>query len=793
MSAVHSNKECDKGNIENGNSRLDLAKDTRVQLSFNKEGQGKGRTTRETGLIIFVFICLLAVIGLVIAVVLTKMDTEDAKPVDDTTTLPKGDTTPYTPEICLTHACVQASSRILQNMDLAVDPCEDFYMYSCGGWKKKTVIPQDRSQYRVVSELADTISIINKNLLEEDNTSYKNISAISKAKDMYASCIDLEEIEQEGSTAAIPLLSELGGWPVLGTNPGGNWSPNNFSLSQLLISLIQYNNKPLIHLHVFADVKDSEKYIIYMDQPEFGLPGRLYYLLDFLLPVREAYITLAVSVAKLFGADSDVADKEMREVLDLEIDIANISIRAEDRRDNEAVYNKMTISELKQNITEPGSTDTIQFDWLEYISGVFDLENVKIQVNESEPVVVEAIPYFEKLFSVLQKHGKRVVANYLVWFIIKHRASNLDSRFKDLITEYNKVLYGTASSSERWKECVSYTEAHFGMAVGHMFVKENFDESSKTTVHSMIGNIRNAFNELLDELDWMDETTKELAREKANAIKEWIGYPDKILIVEKLNKLYENATIKKHEYFQNILSNLKKHMSGQFRKLRQKYDKNDWTDAPSQVNALYNRVLNNIQFPAGILQSPFYNKDQPNSMNYGGIGTIIAHEITHGFDDQGRQFDKNGNLEQWWNTSIITNFKEKAQCFIDQYSRFVAPEANLTVNGINTQAENIADNGGVKQSFRAYRKWVEEGRQNIEEPMLPGLNFTHNQLFFISFAQIWCDNSRKEALVNLIKTGVHSPEQFRVIGTLQNFREFSDAFGCKKNSAMNPGDKCYVW
>ncbi|XP_053378992.1 neprilysin-like [Mercenaria mercenaria] len=793
MSAVHGNKEYDNNDIENGNSRLDLAKDTQVELSFNKEEPEKRRTTCETGLIVLVFICLLAIIGLVIAVVLIKTDTDDAIPVDNTTPPPKDDTTPYTPEICSTHDCVHASSRILQNIDKAVDPCEDFYMYSCGGWKKKTVIPQDRSYYGVSSELTDSIEVTNKNLLEEDNASYKNISAISKAKDMYASCIDLEKIEQKGSSAAIPLLNELGGWPVLGTNPGGNWSPNNFSLSQLLISLIQYNNKPLIYLYVYADIKDTEKYIIYMDQPEFGLPGRLYYLLDSLSSMREAYINLAVSVAKLFGADGDVADKEMREVLDLETDIANISMRAEDRRDYEVLYNKMTISELKQNITEPGPTDTIQFDWLEYISGVFDLENVKIQVNESEPVVVEAIPYFEKLFSVLQKHGKRVVANYLVWFIIKNRASNLDSRFTDLITEYNKVLYGTTSSSERWKECVYLTESYFGMAVGHMFVKTKFDNSSKTAVHDMIGNIRNAFDELLDDLDWMDEPTKELAKEKADAIKEWIGYPDKILDVEKLNKLYENAIIKRHEYYQNVLNSLKKYMSEELRKLRQKFDKNDWNDSPAQVNAFYSPTMNNIQFPAGILQAPYYNKNQPNSMNYGGIGTVIGHEITHGFDDQGRQFDKNGNLEHWWNTSIIINFKEKAQCFIDQYSQFVAPEANLTINGINTQGENIADNGGIKQSFRAYRKWVEVERQKIEEPLLPGLNFTHNQLFFISFAQVWCDNSRKESLISLINTGVHSPEQFRVIGTLQNFREFSDAFGCKKNSAMNPEDKCYVW
>ncbi|XP_060577796.1 neprilysin-like isoform X2 [Ruditapes philippinarum] len=744
-----------------------------VKISFKKEGPWARRSKLEKGLIFFLVILVLAVIGLVIAVVLVRKD--DSKTM---------------PEVCGTPDCAEATARLIENMDMSVDPCEDFYQYSCGSWKKKHVIPEDRSGFNVFGVIRDNVQVINKYLLE-DTMSYPNGSGVIKAKDMYSSCVDLEAIESKNTTVAIPLLGELGGWPVLESNPGGAWAESEFDLSRLLIKLREYNNRPLMDIYISSDSKDSEKYIIYLDQPDFGLPGRTYYLEENLSHMREAYVTLASSIAKLFGANATLAEIEMREVLAFETDLANISMRAEDRRDNEALYNKMTISELKQNFTEPDSGADIQFDWLQFITGVFDIEGVKIAINHSEPVVVRAVPYFEKLFNVLQKHRKRVVANYMVWYIMQNRARNLDNRFRDLITEYNEVVYGTSASTARWKSCVDYTVSLFGMAVGHMFVKETFDESAKSVALDMIGNIRDAFNELLDELDWMDEPTKELAREKAKAMREWIGYPDDVIIEEKVNELYENATIDKNEYFKNVLNNLKNSAKSGLQNLRIKYNKNVWTTPPSTVNAFYSSIRNNIMFPAGILQPPFYSKDQPKSMNYGGIGVVIGHEITHGFDDRGRQYDKNGNLQEWWDASIIANFKDKAKCIVDQYNEFIVPEAELNVNGINTQGENIADNGGLKQSFRAYRKWVEQ--QGREEPLLPGLNFTNNQLFFINFAQIWCNNMRKEGMINSIKNGVHSPGQFRVIGTLQNSRDFANAFSCKNNHYMNPQNKCYVW
>ncbi|WAR14827.1 NEP4-like protein [Mya arenaria] len=410
-----------------------------------------------------------------------------------------------------------------------------------------------------------------------ENIAYEKNEKNGNAKET-SDAIHGEEIERKSINVSYPLLQELGGWPVLGDLEGGGYSDDSFNLTTLLRALRKYNNNPLIDIYVSSDVKDSENNIIYLDQPSFGLPGRLYYLDSNLAHMRDAYIKLA----------------------------RGITMPSEDRRDNEALYNKMTIQQLTQNFTEPSPKDNIQFGWLEYMQGIMSLEGVDIELNSSEPVV---------------------------------------------------VVYGQATKRARWRTCEDYVTGQMGMAIGHMFVRETFDESAKSIALDMIGNIRNAFNELLDELDWMDPSTKELAREK--------------------------VTVSRTEHFQNVLGGL-------------------------------NRA------------------------------------------STGRQYDKDGNLVQWWSDTIINNFKEKAKCIVDQYGDFLVREANLTINGINTQGENIADNGGLKQSFR-----------------------------------IWCNNMRRESVINAINTGVHSPGEFRVIGTLQNSPDFATAFGCKKSNVMNPEKKCY--
>ncbi|OWF45829.1 Neprilysin [Mizuhopecten yessoensis] len=742
-----------------------------VRVNFEKKGWFGRRSKMEKAMLVILFCLVVTVIVLAVllAVRSVKEDEED---------------------ICVTTDCTESAAMLLNNLDTTVKPCENFFDFACGTWRKKNIIPEDRSSQDVFGLLRDDVQVVLKNLLEAPKTD-KDIEVETKIKDMYSSCMNQDLIEQRNISVAFPMLNELGGWPVLGSKPGGNWNESEYDLTQLMVKLIKYNNKPLIEMYVYTDVKNSTVRVIYVDQPGFGMPGQKYYQKGRDDVMVKAYEELAKSVMMAFGATEQTATDDTKAMVDFEFDIANISMAAEDRRDSNVLYNRMPLSQLSENFTEPAD---VKFKWDDYITGIMMMEGVNITVNDSEPIIVRAVPFFEKLFGILQKHGKRAVANYALWRIMKNRIYNLDESYQDLITKYNKVLYGTAVPRARWRTCSSYINSNLGLALGRLFVKEAFDEESKKDTEELIRRLKIAFNELVGGNDWMDDATRNLAKEKANAIKQKIGYQEILLNEKELNKLYINYTIQPEKYFENVLGIINRISIDTVRQLRTVVDKTWWTTAPATVNAYYNSVLNRIMFPAGILQPPFYGKSQPKSMNYGGIGVVIGHEITHGFDDRGRQYDKDGNLEQWWSDDAITRFKAKAQCIINQYGNFSLPEADgMNLNGINTQGENIADNGGLKQSYRAYRDWIKQ--RGREEAQLPGVSYNHNQLFFINFAQISksASHMRRENAINRILTGVHSPGRFRVIGTLQNSPEFAEAFSCPKGSYMNPNKKCGVW
>ncbi|KAK3784347.1 hypothetical protein RRG08_053831 [Elysia crispata] len=353
------------------------------------------------------------------------------------------------------------------------------------------------------------------------------------------------------------------------------------------------------------------------------------------------------------------------------------------------------------------------------------------------------------------------------------------------------VLFGISAEMARFRLCAGYATSNLDQCVGRMFIKDNFQVEAKVTVLDMIKELHKSFNELLDDLEWMDDKTRKMAKEKNDFISPKIGYPEQVMNDTYLEERYSIFTYYRDKYFENVLENKRQAVSKNLRELRQPFDKKKWEGDPSQVNAYYNPVKNQIMFPAGILQPPFFSMTYPKSMNFGGIGFLIGHEVTHGFDDKGRQYDKYGNLVQWWAKEAEMKFKKKAQCVIDQYGNFSVPGIDMNLNGVNTQGENIADNGGLKQAFKAYRNWVD--RRGKEEPLLPGLGFTHNQIFFINFAQMWCVLSRDAALIGSIRTGVHSPGKFRVIGSAQNSPDFAKAFNCPSGTYMNPKKKCTVW
>ncbi|XP_035829151.1 neprilysin-1 [Aplysia californica] len=682
-------------------------------------------------------------------------------------------------DICLTQGCVNAASRILTSMDASVAPCDNFYDFACGNWNKMNIIPADRTNHNTFTKLGDDLQAMLKSIIERPKDPKEDIEVTIKAKDLYTSCINETQIDLLGLKPVRSLLAELGGWPVLDKSRDRQY--DNQDVIELLVKLRRINSKDMINFWVSEDDKKSDVNIIQLDQPELGLLSLDYYLKDEYSKLA-LYRKFALDVAVMFGADEKTASRDVDDWVNFEVELAKIMVPEHERRDNEAMYNKMSLGQLADRVPE--------FDWLQYLQRVF--EPVNITITAEEQVVVYGPTFFDNFGPVYTKVDKRVVMNYLIWRNLMRRIPNLPRKYRNIKNDFYKGMYGSSSDPARWFECVSFVNEYMGNALGRLFVEEYFDHTSKETALEMIHKIRNSLYQLLEEAEWMDGPTRIVAKEKASMMAEKIGYPEYILNDTALNEEYSELEIDSEMYFDNIMTRIRNMAMRVLQSLRDKVDKTKWSTTPAIVNAYYSSIKNQILFPAGILQPPFYSKDYPKSLNYGGIGMVIGHEITHGFDDRGRQYDKHGILVQWWDDVVIKRFKERAQCIIDQYSNYTVPEINVNVNGILTQGENIADNGGLKEAYMAYKKYKNE--HGHTEKRLPGLlQFNSDQLFFVNFAQVWCGVMRPEQALDRLKTGVHTPGRFRVIGTLQNMESFSETFNCPEGSYMNRKDKCKIW
>ncbi|MEE6483800.1 hypothetical protein FKM82_013658 [Ascaphus truei] len=650
------------------------------------------------------------------------------------------------------------AARIIQNMDPTIEPCSDFYQYACGGWLNKHVIPETSSRYSIFDILRDEMEIILKGLLEMPDHEDRN--AFKKAKTLYKSCMNESVIEQRDSLPLLELLAVVGEWPVA----SADWNitkESHWSLEENLSLLNwRFNKRVLVDMFVWNDDRDSSRHIIYIDQPSLGMPSRDYYFNSGNYEkIKEAYLQFMITVAKMVRDDKNVSkddscvQEEMTRVMDLETDIAKATAPSEERNDVTLLYSKMTLSEFQQKFS------LNDLNWTSFIQGV--MSSVNIQIHTEEEVVVYGVPYLEKLRTIISNYSASTLQNYLVWRLVMDRVSSLSRRYKDARANYRKALYGTTLEEARWRECVSYVNSNMENAVGAMYVKETFAGESKRMISDLINKVREAFIETLDELQWMDGMSKEKAQEKAVAIKEQIGYPDYILEDQNDKLDQESATLNfsTHQYFENILEILRSGAQKSLKKLREPVDKDVWIIGAAVADAFYSPNRNQIVFPAGILQPPFFSKHQPQALNFGGIGMVIGHEITHGFDDNGRNFDKDGNMFDWWSNFSAMHFKDQSRCMVHQYGNYTWELAGgQNVSGIITLGENIADNGGVRQAYKAYLKWVQ---RHGKEPKLPGLNLTHKQLFFLNFAQVWCGSYRPEYARHSIKTDVHSPFKYR--------------------------------
>uniref|UniRef100_A0A8C2CW84 Neprilysin n=1 Tax=Cyprinus carpio TaxID=7962 RepID=A0A8C2CW84_CYPCA len=666
--------------------------------------------------------------------------------------------------VCLHYSYIKilsdiVASRLIENMDPTVNPCDNFYQYACGGWLKKNIIPETSSRYSTFDILRDELEVVLKGVLEREKSG--SSSSLTKAKVLYRSCTNESLIERRDGTPLLTMLPDVFEWPIAtddwDTNYGMNWRAED-AIAKLNE---KYGKQVLISFFIGTDDRDSNAHIIHFDQPVLGLSSRDYYVCTG--PYEEACVTyenFMTDLAKLIRTDRDleVNDTNIRQevarVMMMEKEIANATDTPEDRNNPVLLYNKMPLETLNNNFTL--EFDSRVFNWTLFTNKIMD--TVGFPITDSEEVIVYAPNYFKRLNPVLAKYTKRDIQNYMVWRFVMNLVVGLSRKYRETRKAFRKAIYGTTAEPAVWRQCAIYVNNNMENAVGRLYVEEAFAGDRKDM---MITNIREVFVSNLDDLAWMDAETKKAAEEKTYEWRTKIVFP-----FSQFSNCHKTLTNKE------LSLNIKVICIFNSR----------WITGAAVVNAFYSSSRNQIVFPAGILQPPFFGKGQPWSLNYGGIGMVIGHEITHGFDDNGRNFDKDGHLKDWWTSSSTKKFHELSKCIVDQYGSYSWDLANGQ-NVFNIFFFLITN-------IKAYQNYV---KKHGKEAPLPGINLSHEQLFFLNFAQIWCGTHRPEHAVNSIKTDVHSPGKFRVLGSLQNFPEFAKAFQCPKDTNMVPEKICRVW
>lgn len=757
-----------------------------MQMEIQKVPWWNKRTRMERRFLIFAGALTVVAIAMGAGLILLardKFEDEDAHTSSLTSEEPQATTNSLSNnDYCFTKGCIQTAADLLDKLDETANPCDDFYQFACGSFIEETVIPDDRTRTSMFSILGDKLDVQVRGLLEGEIKA-SDPKPFQMAKSVFQSCMDKETIEAAGLEPLKLILKKMGGWPLL---EGPSWNEEGYKWYEMTYKFREngYSVDYLVDFSVTTDLKNSSWRILDLDQPGLGM-AREYLMKGLEDPDVQAYQEYMQDVALLLGADKDTVINDIKETIKFEIELAKISLPREERRDASKLYNPMQVFELTNlDPTTP---------WLEYINTI--LTTNIVQVSGDEIIIVDVPNYITNFSQLIQKTPKRVQANYLMWRAAAASMAYMNEAADKISLKFSKKLTGKSEEPPRWRKCVGAASGSLANAVGSLYVTKYFNEDSKTEALMMVSEIRRQFERLLDEVDWMDEETKRQARVKAQGMVEHIGYPSELLEMSKLEDLYAGLELSPNAYLGNALNMTVFGTNYAFSKLREKVNKTDWVrhGRPAVVNAFYSPLENSIQFPAGILQGIFFSSDRPKYMNYGAIGWVIGHEITHGFDDQGRQFDEEGNLVDWWHPETKKRYLKKAQCIISQYGNYTIKALdNMQLNGINTQGENIADNGGIKEAYRAYNSWVS---RNGAEPRLPGLNYTPRQLFWVSAANVWCAKYRPKALKLRVLTGVHSPDQFRVQGPFSNMDDFSRDFNCPVGSNMNPPkeNKCQVW
>ncbi|KAL3123466.1 hypothetical protein niasHT_004638 [Heterodera trifolii] len=684
----------------------------------------------------------------------------------------------------------RAAELFRNSLDERVDPCDDFFEFSCGKWVVNNPIPSDLSSYGHFSELREKVNSEMRELFDDPEPSSSN--AINTLKQLYRGCMNVAGLSSRKSSELMAHVEKFGYWPII---HGKKWRPEKFDFTELLVNVGRSRAIDVfIDVYVSLDQKNVSRRVLNFDQGGLGLGAgaRDYYLNDTRYGKQmAAYGRYMTKKIHTFATDAGIhrteaeIGRDVAEIIQFEKEFARILIPDEERRNFSKMYNIRHLSEMERHVFSDMNWSTY-FGWL--------VPDEMRPYVASDPEVVLAEPaYFVRLAHLLRRTDKRIIANYVLWRYASAWSFQMDERYDDIQQDFLKAFLGKQSKSPRWKDCSSSVSQRMSYASGAMYVRKHFDKKSKTAALEMIEDLRGAFQQMLVANDWMDTDTREFAMEKAQQMINLIGFPDFLFNDTQLDDYYKNLVLHPNDHYAEMVEKVSAWAQKKaFRRLIEEVDRSEFGTSSAVVNAFYSGVKNAITFPAAILQAPFFDQSFPKAVNYGGIGAVIGHEITHGFDDQGAQFDGIGNLKDWWDPNTQQHFVERKRCIIDQYSSFEVPDINLHVNGILTQGENIADNGGIKQAYRAYKTYLNKlGR---EEKRLPGFErYNNEQIFFISFAQTWCGHTKPETLIRQILTDPHSPYRYRVNGVVANQPEFTRAFGCPAGARMNPARRCSVW